>query len=968
MSRIKKVKTQSENQMKKPNLRFKISKLLVLMLIVFVNASAQDTSSTALPLTAGVTNTVDVINGSNIVTGCSFGLMAEWYSYTPTQNYSVTVTSDLPANICKDTYFNVYTGTASSLVCLTSDDDGGVLPCNVGNTNSFLSKKTFDVTAGVTYFIAWTNRYQTTGFDFQLLEATIGVTLCSTAIPITAGITTVSALNETNQVTTCSTASLAKWYKYIPTQSYILTITSDLSANICKDTNFSVYTGSCTTGLTCIGTDDNSGVIACNIENTNSNLSTRNISVNAGFTYYIVWDNKWSADGFDFKLIENLRPCITAPSITAGITTVNAIDGINISSACSSASAAKWFKYTPSQDFKITISSDLSVNICKDTNFNVYKGSCPSGLTCFSGDDNSGILACNSGNTLSNLSTKKFEVEGGVTYYIAWDNKWSALGFDFQITEEVIVVPVQYTTQTIPTITGNYNLCVVDMNNDHLDDIVGIESTNIKIHYQKLDHTFAISNKVTTPALFLPTWSIAAGDYNKDGFNDLLYGAGNGLTFMKSDATGSNYSQDSPGQYIFCQRTNFVDLNDDGHLDAFSCHDVDPNVYYLNDGVGNFTYYQSGITQGAYNLGILPSGGNYASLWTDYDNDGDSDLFVSKCSGPPSELHRNDGNGVYTDISTLAQVNVTPIQSWSSAVDDFDNDGDMDIMIGTNGSAPNHLFRNDLDKTNAIEEAFADVTAGSGFHTNLSANRDYVSYDFDNDGFVDILGSGNKIMFNKGNMIFEPTYYPSIVVGAIGDLNNDGFLDIQVGNTVKFAIPNGNNWLKVAYKGLTSNSNGIGARVEIYGAWGKQIRDVRSGEGFEFMSSLNTHFGLGLATAIQRIVIRWPSGTVDEILNPAINSLLLITEGETLLKNNSFNANTEFSIFPNPATDVLNVSTKNNETTIASVKIQYLNGKLISNTKIVNNTIDIKSLAIGTYILVIKTSEDKQFTSKFIKK
>jgi hypothetical protein len=104
-------------------------------------------------------------------------------------------------------------------------------------------------------------------------------------------------------------------------------------------------------------------------------------------------------------------------------------------------------------------------------------------------------------------------------------------------------------------------------------------------------------------------------------------------------------------------------------------------------------------------LGITASGGNYASIWTDYDNDGDRDLFISKCSGPPCELHRNDGGGVFTDISVQAQINVTPIQSWSSAVADFDNDGDMDIMIGSNGGARNILFKNNLDTTNETEEA-----------------------------------------------------------------------------------------------------------------------------------------------------------------------------------------------------------------------------------------------------------------------
>jgi hypothetical protein len=91
------------------------------------------------------------------------------------------------------------------------------------------------------------------------------------------------------------------------------------------------------------------------------------------------------------------------------------------------------------------------------------------------------------------------------------------------------------------------------------------------------------------------------------------------------------------------------------------------------------------------------SGGNYASIWSDLDNDGDSDMFISKCSGPPCELHRNDGAAGYTDVSAIAGINMQPVQSWSSAVNDFDNDGDMDILIGSNCGTGNILFRNNLD-------------------------------------------------------------------------------------------------------------------------------------------------------------------------------------------------------------------------------------------------------------------------------
>ncbi len=800
---------------------------------------------------------------------------------------------------------------------------------------------------------------------------------CATAVAITPGFYVVGAINGTEVPAPICTAygvvpatrpPAGEWYVYTPTENHSVTVTTDLAANApLIDTRFHVYKGNCS-NLTCYAGDDDAGT---------GNSSTSTFDVIAGTTYYIAFDNRWTSLGFTFQLSENVfvpNPCSSATPITAGTTTVAAIDEENIASTCSNATLAKWYSYSPSQDYVVTISSDVAANICKDTNFSVYGGTCIA-LNCLVSDDNSGEIACNAGNTDSLLSKKSFSVTGGMTYYIAWDNKNSAAGFDFTLTETPILIPVSYNAQTVATINSNYNICVVDMNNDSVDDIVGVSNNNLKVHFQQPGGTFSISSFNIPGTGFQPSWSMAAGDYNRDGYNDLLLGSGSGLTFWESNSTGTAYLNKTPGQYIFCQRTNFIDINNDGNLDAFSCHDVDPNVYYLNDGAGNWTYYQSGTTPGAYMLGITASGGNYASLWTDYDNDGDRDMFVSKCSGPPCELHRNDGNGVFTDISAQAGINVQPIQSWSSAIADFDNDGDMDIMIGTNGSVGNRFFKNNLDTTNEVEEAFTDITAGSGLDGNIGSNRDYIAYDFDNNGLVDILGASGKIMFNQGNNIFAPTVYPGITVGAVGDLNEDGFLDILNGSTIRYAVPNGNNWFTVRLQGTQSNTNGIGARVEIYGDFGKQIRDIRSGEGFEYMSSLNAHFGLGPDTVnrgvaavptIEKLVVRWPSGIVDTIFNPTINEAFRVTEGSTLGVNaNEYSA---FSIYPNPTKEFLNISVKTNATeTFKSAQIFDLSGRVVMNTVLESTKINIATLQSGTYLLVLENQNGKSFTQKFVK-
>lgn len=660
--------------------------------------------------------------------------------------------------------------------------------------------------------------------------------------------------------------------------------------------------------------------------------------------------------------------CASAsPITTAGLYIVSAVNGTQVPSPIcadngaitNGTPAGEWYAYTPSSNYTVTITTDIVQNTPKvDTRFHVYTGTCAS-LTCYSGDDDTGA-------NYSSVAT--FNVTANTTYIIAWDNKWTSSGFTFQLIEAPIVIPpptpITYTTQTVSTVNSTYNICVADMNGDGKDDIAGVSANNLRIHYQgTTPGTFSVSDFPITGTSMMPTWSMAAGDTNKDGFNDLVLGNGSGLSVWRSNSTGTAYSNFTPGQYIFCQRTNFADLNNDGNLDVFSCHDIAPNCYYLNDGANNLTFYQSTVTPGAMTFGTI--GGNYATLFTDFDNDGDSDVFVSKCSGPPCELHRNDGAGVYTDISAIAQINVTPIQTWSSAIADFDNDGDMDIII-TASAGLHKYFRNNLDTTNSTEEAFTNITAGSGWDTNTSTNIDNVAYDFDNDGYVDVLAGGNKIMFNQGNSTFLPVSYSGISVGAIGDLNNDGFLDILNGSTIRYAIPNANNWIKVLLKGIQSNSNGIGARVEIYGPWGKQIRDIRSGEGFKYMSSLNAHFGIGTATSITQVVIIWPSGTVDVINNPSTNQSLTVIEGSSPLSLVD-NGDASIILYPNPAADMLSIS---NIESLMVKKVSIIStlGKVIKTVSLNNNSFSIADLAEGLYILTIETEDGKKYSESFIKK
>jgi hypothetical protein len=132
------------------------------------------------------------------------------------------------------------------------------------------------------------------------------------------------------------------------------------------------------------------------------------------------------------------------------------------------------------------------------------------------------------------------------------------------------------------------------------------------------------------------------------------------------------------------------------------------------------------------------------------------------------------------------------------------------------------------------------------------------------------------------------------------------------------------------------------------------------------MSSLNAHFGIGTATAITRVIVRWPSGIVDVINNPSINQSLHIVEGSSPLHQDGF-TDAKLVLYPNPAADqltLLNIDTAS----ITSISIITPLGKVISNVALINNTVNIAHLTEGVYMLTLVTSDGKKYTERFIKK
>ena len=679
--------------------------------------------------------------------------------------------------------------------------------------------------------------------------------------------------------------------------------------------------------------------------------------------------------------------CSSPIPIGPGTHYVENINGENYELNCSEYDASngdlEWYIYTPNDDYLTTITSDLEANDGLDTRFHVYQGSCDD-LSCVSGDDDSGD---------GYLSVRSFYAYTGESYYIAWDDRWENEAFEFELTESDPPPPPPFDFTIASVSTSGSERGLVDMNNDKLDDLVSIQNTSINIHYQLEEGGFNPVSIETTYADNSPSWSMAAGDFDRNGYNDLLYGGGNGVTFMQANADGTAYTEISGEEYVFSQRSNFVDINNDGHLDAFVCHDVQPTVYYINDGNGVLEFFQgpndegisSGIGGVAYDLAPYPGvqeGGNYGSVWIDYDNDRDIDMFIAKCRGGSvqwknNELWRNNGDGTFSNVADVSgyyqgfypdgghsnESNLgDPVQTWSSAWGDFNNDGFMDVYVGASatGDGAHKLMKNNGDGT------FTDVTSGSGAEE-APWGIENNSADVDNDGYIDILTNGG-VLLNNGDLTFSLYTANTPGPGAIGDANNDGFIDVFNGTNLYLQEGNnGNNWLKIATHGVTSNINGIGARIEINSPGiGTQIRDVMSGTGFRFMSSLNTHFGLGSDSSVNSITVYWPSGIVDVVNNPETNTTIHVAEGETLSLESSFIE--DLIIYPNPVKNILTIdSSLNLDQSIISVF--DLAGRRVMNYRLASgiNSVNVSELSAGEYILRVITEENHISSQKFIK-
>jgi hypothetical protein len=424
-----------------------------------------------------------------------------------------------------------------------------------------------------------------------------------------------------------------------------------------------------------------------------------------------------------------------------------------------------------------------------------------------------------------------------------------------------------------------------------------------------------------------------AADYDNDGRVDLyVTNAGadqlfhnDGNTTFTEVSRRAGVGSDSLGSSCA-----FADIDNDGDVDLFVANYVDadsskmcgdararaycrpdvyagvPSVMYRNNGDGTFT----DVTKPA---GLDRADGKALGVvFADYDNDGRVDLFVAN-DLTRNFLYHNEGTGVFKEVGLPAGVALASDgrvrAGMGTDVGDYDSDGLLDLIV-TNFELETHsLFRN------LGRGLFADATfeSGVGPVTLPFLGFGVAFFDYDNDADLDLaVANGhvldntslfrstsryaqrNLLLRNDGKGRFVEAGRQSGAAWALekvsralvtGDIDNDGDLDVLVSNNgqppdlLRNDAAHGRNALLVKLRGRQSNRDGIGAVVTATVGARRLIREVRAGSSYLGQSDVRMHFGLGSASTVDRLEIRWPTGQVETIKAIAAQQVVTVGEG-----------------------------------------------------------------------------------------
>jgi hypothetical protein len=490
---------------------------------------------------------------------------------------------------------------------------------------------------------------------------------------------------------------------------------------------------------------------------------------------------------------------------------------------------------------------------------------------------------------------------------------------------------------------------VDDFNNDgNLDIITSSWSLTEPMHYCRnaANGTFVDISDSSWLGYITGGLNMMQTDYNNDGFKDIFVTRGgwkgrfgnepNSLLRNNGDGTFTDVTRVSGLLSSHpTQAATWADFNNDGWLDVFIGNEsmpggeINTSELYINNKNGSFT--ESAAAAGC-NLVDYVKGVSSG----DYDNDGKTDIFISTITGHKFLLKNESVKGgtvKFRDVTTEAGLSTNTTRTFPSWFFDYDNDGWLDILVcgyefsyslsyyAAAESMKKHVgdFGKVLLFRSKQDGSFEDVSRQVGLN-NVAFAMGSNFGDIDNDGYLDFyLGTGNpsfkSLVPNKLFRNINGARFMDVTVTArvgnlqkghgvsFADLDNDGDEDIYIEMGGAFAGDayensfylnpgqNNNKWINLSLEGTVSNKAAIGAKIKVSfrenGVLRSVYRDLNSGGSFG-SNPLRQHIGIGTASGIESIEIKWPvTGLTQVFKNPPVNTNIKIKEGNAGLSTYS---------------------------------------------------------------------------------